>query len=194
MGVAKLHHEPGWMASEDTSGMWPNAVEHLHTLSVVMHSFAPLEGHVNRVAYAMLRESGSRHYVIPEKRTYEFRELVAKWDGPLAIDKKVEFLFGHVGSPLGMDVLSRVRELALLRNWIAHGKVYSTELLIERSGDEFGGGAIHARVDGQTWHPKFPNYKFPMPDQLSYRDRRSLWLAVARSSAHSVALAISRFF
>lgn len=173
LAVAKRHHDPHSTISER---IWPDVSVHHHTLSVIMHGFAALEGHVNRLAYALLQEEGSPHFVKPQERTYEFRDLVSKWDGQLGIDRKIEFLLERAKSPAQSTLLPRVRELTLLRNWVVHGKVYHTAVLVERSGSEFGSGIVHLRADGQPWTPKFPHFKFPMPDQLSYPDARNFFL------------------
>jgi hypothetical protein len=104
--------------------------------------------------------------------------MIARWDVGLAIDKKVEFLLGLRNTNQPADLLPNLRELVLLRNWIVHGKVYRTELLIERKGEEPNSGTLHLRADGEEWAPKFPRFKFPMPDRLSYPEARGFFLAM----------------
>jgi hypothetical protein len=184
LAISKRNHDPSWQPSDDADGVWPDPTAHRYALSSMMHAFGALEGHVNRVAYAVLREATFPYFVAPEKRTLEFRDLVSKWDSGLSIDKKVEFLLGSRGVQYPAYLIPSLRELMLLRNWIVHGKVYRTAMLIERSSDKPNSGTVHLRADDEEWAPKFPRFKFPMPDRLSYPDAREFLLAVADTLSH----------
>lgn len=151
-----LHVSKASHREDDSDEIWPDRKAHLYALSSIMHSFAAFEGQVNRIAYGILREPQNPHFIPAEKRTYEFREMIARWDVGLAIDKKVEFLLGLRNTNQPADLLPNPRELVLLRNWIVHGKVYRTELLIERKGEEPNSGTLHLRADGEEWAPKVP--------------------------------------
>src|SRR5438132_13703434 len=76
LGTSKKCHDPSWRPSDDESGFWPDRVSHRYALSSMMHAFAALEGHVNRIAYGILREPTFPYFVALEDRTIEFKDLV----------------------------------------------------------------------------------------------------------------------
>jgi len=149
-----------------------------------MHAFAALEGHVNRIAYAILREPEFPYFVAQENRTVEFGDLVSKWDGSLSIEKKTQFLLGQRHATYPGYLIPSLRELTNLRNWIVHGKVYRTALLIERSADKPNSGTLRLRADDEEWAPRFPRYKFPMPDRLSYPDARKFFIGIVETMSY----------
>lgn len=84
---------------------------HLYALSSMMHAFAALEGHVNRIAYAILREPQFPYFVAQENRTVEFEDLVSKWDGSLSSEKKTQFLLGQRHATYPASLIPNLCEL-----------------------------------------------------------------------------------
>lgn len=185
LATSKRHHDPSkWRPSDDEEQLWPDKTSHLYALSSMMHAFAALEGHVNRIAYAILREHQFPYFVAPENRTFEFKELISKWDGNLSLEKKMQFLLDQQHATYPGYLIPNLRELSNLRNWIVHGNVYRTALLVERSADKPNSGTVWLRANDEEWAPRFPSYKFPMPDRLSYPDARKFFIGIVETMSY----------
>ena len=96
----------------------------------------------------------------------------------------MQFLLDQQHATYPGYLIPNLRELSILRNWIVHGKVYRIALLLERSADKPNSGTVHLRADDEEWAPRFPRYKFPMPDRLSFPDARNFFIGIVETISY----------
>src|SRR5262249_43661113 len=124
----------------------------------ILHGFCALESIINDLGYEMFFHPESARYVHPEKRDVLLKRFVQSWDKNVSLDKLDLILSYSLNRSLPSQIKSKLRELNILRNWIAHGFTYTTTFLLEPNTDRDNGGCnIVDRQDSVDWKSKFPN-------------------------------------
>jgi hypothetical protein len=147
-------------------------------LSVILHSYSALEATVNYRGHQLLFSSENPNYIPPAERDIALDFLAKSWPRMLQVPEKVKFVIERAGSKLPPRLETDLRELGLLRNWICHGVVVSTTLLVSPSplNEELAVTStadcleVWDRQDSIDWVAKFPNTRFQSFDRLGYSD------------------------
>ena len=142
------------------------------SVSSIIHSYSALESVVNMAGHQMFFEEESPLFVPPQRRSYTLKRVVASWKNTTCIDK-LNIVAEQVPDVTVPDNLSaELRELNNLRNWIVHGFVYRSTVLLEAKPEEPGVYTVIDREDSVDWRVRFPNTKFHALDQLDATDAR----------------------
>lgn len=148
-------------------------------LSSIIHGFCALESMANYIGFEMFFNSDSKRYITPDKRDLLLERFVKSWDKTNAIEK-IEFIVHYSGSKaLPASLISRLRELNTLRNWLVHGFPYTTTLLLDpiNEADKSAYNVVD-REDSVDWKSKFPNTKFKPLGELDFNDAQTALIIV----------------
>lgn len=161
------------LVAESARTGWERTLVHTCALSGILHGFCALENSANLFGYEMFFDPGSPRYLPADKRDPLLRMAVTSWRRASLLDK-VETILHSAGQMHVSDTLAnRLRELAVLRNCIAHGFIYTRTFLLEPVG---GSGDtsfhVHDMEDSVDWRRKFPNTKFKCLDLIDYEDTK----------------------
>lgn len=151
------------------------------SLSSVIHSFCAVEATVNTISYKIFRTTDHPRYVEPSQRTFLLNKSISNWKTVQCIDKFC-LLFDCAKCPAPpQDLLTDLRELNNLRNWIVHGFVYGTTALLEKNSR---GTYDEVDTDDELdWSRHFPKNKFNRLDRLCKLDARKALLIALRACA-----------
>ena len=116
----------------------------------------------------MFDDPESRRYISPQQRDVPLELLVKAWSRNLPVVEKLRFVVSRAGLTCSASLGAQLAELTTLRNWLVHGFIYKTTLLLSRTGDTTF--SILDREDSVEWQKRFPNSKFQPFDRLSYED------------------------
>jgi hypothetical protein len=145
-------------------------------LSSVLHGFCAFETSVNEAGYNLFFNPNSPSYVPPPSRGHLLNKAVAGWRNLACLDKYALIFDVALGEKAPVRQEGGLRELNLLRNWIAHGFVFETTVLVTPSDiDTF---TEIDREDTAGWASKFPNLKFNRLDELDHTGSRKAIVTV----------------
>lgn len=161
------------VSSGATTG-WEKELVQRCAVSSILHSYCALEGTINYFGYEMFFYKDSKRYVPVEKRDYSLTKFIKNWKKANALDK-LELIFSLSKITLSEELQNKLRELNNLRNWIAHGFVYSTTLLLDPydSPDNDENTQSYLIVDTEDdvdWKRKFSNSKFKPLAKIDFDD------------------------
>ena len=127
-------------------------------VSCILHSYCGLEAALNVTGYQLFLNAKSPRYIPPAKRDLALKRLIKSWEINLAATDKLHYILSVSGKTLQPKLGNELRELNILRNWIAHGFVFTSVILLEKQPD---GSLLGVdREDSIDWERKFPNTKF----------------------------------
>jgi hypothetical protein len=137
-------------------------------ISAIIHCYCALESALNLLGHEMFDDPESRRYICPQHRDVPLELLVKAWSRKLPIVEKLRFVVSRAGLTCSASLAAQLAELTTLRNWLVHGFIYKTTLLLSRTGDTSFN--VLGREDSVEWQKRFPNSKFQPFDLLSYED------------------------
>lgn len=156
---------------------WGKELVRRCAISSILHGFCALESAINYFGYEMFFYKDSKRYVPAKSRDYLLNKFLKKWDKTQVLDK-LEFILSYSKASLPEKLKNELRELNNLRNWIAHGFVYKTTLLLDPNdnSDDNEQTQSYSVVDVEDdvdWKKKFPNTKFNPLAQLDFDDAQT---------------------
>jgi hypothetical protein len=180
-------------AKDDSSFRY--LVARLRALSAIMHAYAAIEAAVNDEGHLLLFDTRSSKYIPAQARTLGIDLIARSWHRAMSLPDKVRFIAEHGNFSLPPRLETELRELGTLRNYVAHGVVFESTLLVSPAGD--GIYNVHDRDDSIPWSAKFPNLKFHSLDRLDHEDaiaalRVAVEILVVVASASHLPVAIVR--
>lgn len=151
------------------------------SVSSIIHSFCAVESAVNAIAYQIFRDDKHPHYISPIDRSFVLRKIISNWKAMQCIDKFCVLLECTKQTEPPQDLLADLRELNNLRNWIVHGFVYKSTILLEKNTD-----GTYDEVDVENeidWRKHFPRNTFQPLDRIDSSDARKALLIALRALA-----------
>jgi hypothetical protein len=156
---------------------WDKELVNRCVVSSILHGFCALESVINLFGNEMFFHQDSKRYIPPEKRGFLLKKFIETWNKAPSIEK-LRVILAHSGnselSALPAKLDNELRELNNLRNWIAHGFIYTTTFLLEPTEggntEQDQSYTIHDMEDSVNWQRKFPNTKFKSLKELNYED------------------------
>lgn len=149
---------------------YDGVLSHRSAMSSALHAFVALEGYISLLGHHLFSQPSSHLYIPPTERTFLLSQFVGKWDRNPSVTEKYAFLADLKAIVPSASMVQRLREVALLRNMLAHGTAFEIWVLLEPMGD--GSFLAIDRDDFVKWREKFPNLKFHSLDSLDFRDSR----------------------
>src|SRR6185369_1117480 len=162
-----------------------------NSISSIIHSYSALESVVSETGHSLFFATKSHLYVPAQQRNYTLRKTISNWQNTTCIDKLSIIMEQLSGTAMDDRVLTRLRELNNLRNWLVHGFVFESILLLQENADFSENNQTYTledREDTVDWRKKFPNTKFNPLDEIDATDARK-----ALEIALSVVLGIFKF-
>jgi hypothetical protein len=141
-------------------------------ISSILHSFCSLEALISYLGFKRFESPESDDFLSLDDRGYFLNRYLKSWEKLNTIEKINGLHVSYCDDVLDQKIKDRLLELNNLRNWIVHGKVYSTVSLIEPI-DAFPGGQGYYIIDEEIsikWKEKFPHCKFKEPHYLDHKD------------------------
>jgi hypothetical protein len=160
-------------------------------ISAVIHAYSSLESALNLLGHQFFDDPESAEYIPREKRDVALELLARAWPRTLPVVDKLRFVLSRPGARLEARLEAQLRELSNLRNWLVHGFVYKTTLLLARSSPD--GFDVLDRQDSVEWMRSFSNTKFRPIDQLEYQDAVTA-VTIALDVLRQVAAATNQIF
>jgi hypothetical protein len=174
-------------AAETTMPLPGNRSQRLATAAVIQAVVA-LEATVNALGHDFLFDESQPQYIQPNASDVPMHLLRQAWPRSLTLVEKLRFVLSRFSEPLEAAVASRLSELLTYRNWLAHGYIYRTQLLLEYLDDKEIVMHEHDRDDSVKWAVRFPNLKFSSLDAVAPKDAEAslrVMLEVLASIARS---------
>ena len=137
-------------------------------VSCIIHGYCALEAALNRAGHQMFNDTENRNYISLDLRSVELDLLIKSWPRSLPPVDKLRFIISHFAKGPIPRLENELRELGNLRNWLVHGYIYQTTLLL--SQEDQTNFDILDREDSVDWAKVFPNTKFQAIDRLEYAD------------------------
>jgi hypothetical protein len=169
LGWDKDRYPPDWIVRKNMS------------LSCIIHSFCAVESAVNTIAYNIFRNQNHPHYLAPDDRSFLLKKCVSNWKSLQCIDKYCVLLECAKKKEIPQELLADLRELNNLRNWIVHGFVYKSTILLEKNAE---GNYDEIDVENEIdWLKHFPRNRFHPLDRIDSLDARKALLIALRALA-----------
>ncbi len=149
-------------------------------MSSIIHSYCALESAINEIGYAAFFEEDSALYVNIQNRVYTLRKTIANWKTVSCIDKLLIIVESLSGTTIPNNQIDELRELNNLRNWLVHGFVFKSTVLLEQNPSESGTYTQVDREDSINWSQQFRLTKFNSIDELDVEDARKALIIVLR--------------
>ena len=112
-------------------------------------------------------------FIPADQRIFALQKLSQQWARLSFIDKLRLLISTFDPAVIAPSDDAKIRELNLLRNWIAHGFCYQTTFLLETDEEEDTGiYRVADQEDSVSWATKFPNSGFKSIAELDHRDAR----------------------
>jgi hypothetical protein len=154
------------MSKESVSGK--NKERH-KTITAILHSYSALEAALSLLGHEFFIDAESGRYISQTDRDIGLDMLARGWFRTVTVPDKLRFAVARGGRPIAAKLESQLRELGNLRNWLAHGFVYKTTLLLRMAENQTSFEVLDQEVS-VNWSAKFPNTRFSPLDQLNYSD------------------------
>lgn len=141
-------------------------------ISSIIHAYAGFESFVNLIGHQAFSNADSQIYVPPTQRNLLVTRFVRAWDNNSTVEK-FHFLASDIRhSPVPARLSTRLRELNLLRNWLSHGVVFTTTLLLEETRPTQTSWCykVHDVEHSVEWAAKFPNTQFSLANDMQTKD------------------------
>jgi len=140
------------------------------SVSSILHAYCSLEALINYLGFFRFESPESDDFLPPNKRGYFLNRYLKSWERLNTIEKINGLHVSYCDDVLDQNLNNRLSELNTLRNWVVHGKIYSTVSLIEQI-DAYPQGQGYYIIDEEVsmkW--KFPYCKFKEPHYLDHLD------------------------
>lgn len=144
------------------------------SISSIIHSYSALESVVSETGHCLFFAKESYLFTPPDRINYTLRKTISNWSNTTCLDKLSIIAEQLSGESIAQKLINELRELNNLRNWIAHGFVFQSTLLLQEkgtSGEDYVYDLVD-REDSVDWAKKFPNTKFSPLDEINLNDAR----------------------
>lgn len=153
-----------------TGSSGAGSLERRLATSSIIHVFCGLEALVNLSAHELFVDKQSPQYINPEHRPYLLKQFVRRWERARTMDKLQVLQDVRHGGTLPAELLPRLSELNNMRNWLVHGHIYQTTLLMDPVPGKDREYTVEESEDTVDWRAKFPNTKLNSPGELTFSD------------------------
>lgn len=143
-----------------------------NSISSIIHSYSAMESIVSETGHQVFFEEDSYLYVSVEKRSFALRKVLSNWKYASCLDKLNIIIEQASNALLPPKLSAELNEFNNLRNWLVHGFVYKSTLLLEKENGEEDTFTLVDREDSVDWSSKFPNTKFSALDELNENDAK----------------------
>jgi hypothetical protein len=143
--------------------------EHHKSVSAILHSYSALECALSLIGHEIFVDPESKRYILPQERDVGTDMLAKGWFRTVPVADKLRFVLLRGDRSMPSKLESQLREFGNLRNWVAHGFVYKTTLLLSRKDDKSSFDVVD-QEDSIDWGTRFPNTKFRAIHGLQYED------------------------
>jgi len=147
-----------------------------NSISSIMHSYSAMESVISGTGHQVFFEDHSDLYVSGEKRNFALTKVINNWKYASCLDKLNIIIEQISQNTLPSKLTAELSEFNNLRNWLFHGFVYKSTLLLEKHNEEEGTFTLVDREDSVDWERRFPNTKFSALDNLSHGDAKKALL------------------
>ena len=142
-------------------------------IATIVHSVAAIEATANAIGHDFLFDEHHREFIPRDGQNVAMEILRAAWARSLSTVKKLQFIHSQYNATFPESTASNLEELAKYRNWLVHGYIFRTQLLLEFEDDRLGILKEHDRVDSVNWKDRFPHLKLSPLDSVSPNDAKN---------------------
>ena len=141
---------------------------HRYAIASIVQAFIGLEAVINIHGYKLLFDQNSKKFIAEDPLNIQLDFFRRSWNRTVPLIDKYRFVINQHGLKVSPQIDAKLREFIIFRNWLVHGAVYTTTLLLEELEEDIF--TEHIREDSVDWKAKFPNLRFNSLDSVDSTD------------------------